>query len=215
MTAKPSPKSGHRHLVLIGYRGSGKTSVGKNLAKILGLDYLDTDIAIQEKSGRSVKEIFADHGEAAFRDMETEILEELVSHQGTAQPTVIATGGGMVMREHNRRLLKQLGTVIWLQVSAKTALDRILGDSFTGEQRPALTDQNLADEVRVMVSDRLGGFGPSPQRGEDGRGALSGTVLPPNAPSPALPRAHPRLCSPSCDCPSACLPPHPANPILL
>jgi shikimate kinase len=155
MTAKPSQKSGHRHLVLIGYRGSGKTSVGKNLAKILGLDYLDTDIAIQEKAGRSVKEIFADHGEAAFRDMETEILEELVSHRGTAQPTVIATGGGMVMREHNRRLLKQLGTVIWLQVSAKTALDRILGDSFTGEQRPALTDQNLADEVRVMVSDRM------------------------------------------------------------
>lgn len=155
MAANQMSKSEHRHLVLVGYRGSGKTSVGKNLAKILGLDYLDTDIAIQEKAGKSVKEIFADHGESVFRDMETQILKELVAHRGTAQPTVIATGGGMVMREHNRKYLKQLGPVIWLEVSAKTALDRILADSFTGEQRPALTDQNLADEVRVMVSDRL------------------------------------------------------------
>lgn len=155
MAANQMSNSGHRHLVLVGYRGSGKTSVGKNLAKILGLDYLDTDIAIQEKAGKSVKEIFADRGEADFRAMETQILEELVAQRENAQPTVIATGGGMVMREHNRRLLKQLGPVIWLKVSAEKALERILADSFTGEQRPALTDQNLADEVREMVSARL------------------------------------------------------------
>ena len=93
MAANQMSKIEHRHLVLVGYRGSGKTSVGKNLAKILGLDYLDTDIAIQEKAEKSVKEIFADHGESVFRDMETQILEELVAHRGTAQPTVIATGG--------------------------------------------------------------------------------------------------------------------------
>jgi shikimate kinase len=143
-----------RHLVMVGYRGAGKSSVGKILAKILGLDYVDTDIAIQEKSGHSIREIFEKAGEAHFRDMETAILEETLEQMQQIAPSVIATGGGMVMRQENRRILKLLGPVIWLKVSPELAIDRILSDRLTGDQRPALTDQNFSEEVRAMIAWR-------------------------------------------------------------
>ena len=144
-----------KHLVLVGYRGSGKSSIGRELAMMLGLDYVDTDHAIQEKAGKSVREIFAEQGEPVFRDMETDILQELVNRSSAAPPSVIATGGGMIMREQNRRLIRRLGPVVWLRVSPKVALHRIISDTFTREQRPALTEHDLADEVRTMVADRL------------------------------------------------------------
>lgn len=144
-----------KHLVLVGYRGSGKSSIGRELAMMLGLDYVDTDHAIQEKAGKSVREIFAEQGEPVFRDMETDILQDLVNRSADAPAAVIATGGGMIMREQNRRLIRRLGPVVWLRVSPKVALHRIISDTFTREQRPALTDHDLADEVRTMVADRM------------------------------------------------------------
>lgn len=142
-----------KHLVLIGYRGSGKSTVGKDLARNLGLDFLDTDNVIQEKTGRTIREIFATSGEPAFRDLESEALEQLLSQEDLA-PSVIATGGGIVMREENRECLKKLGLVIWLEVSPITALQRISQDTFTTEQRPSLSDDSLSDEVHRMIAQR-------------------------------------------------------------
>lgn len=142
-----------KHLVLIGYRGSGKSTVGKDLARNLGLDFLDTDNVIQEKTGRTIRDIFATSGEPAFRDLESEALEQLLSRQDLA-PSVIATGGGIIMREENRECLKKLGLVIWLEVSPITALQRISQDTFTTEQRPSLSDDSLSDEVHRMIAQR-------------------------------------------------------------
>lgn len=155
MSQSHMPQAAPRHLVLVGYRGSGKSSIGKELAMMLGLDFLDTDHAIQEKAGKSVREIFAEQGEPVFRDMETEILEDLVDHARNLPPSVIATGGGMIMRLENRRLLKKLGPVVWLKVEPKVALHRIIADTFTHDQRPSLTEHDLADEVRTMVAERM------------------------------------------------------------
>lgn len=143
-----------KNLVLIGYRGSGKSSVGKDLARMLGLDWLDTDSEIQEKAGRSIRDIFAEQGEPRFRDMETGILQDLNAKSSEVPGAVISSGGGMVMREENRRLLKKLGPVVWLKITPETALKRITADKATAETRPALSTNPLALEIREMISQR-------------------------------------------------------------
>lgn len=150
----PKKEPTAKHLVLIGYRGSGKSSVGKELARMLGLEWLDTDRAIQDKSNLSIRDIFADQGEATFRDMETDILRDLTAKSSQLPSSVISSGGGMVMREENRRLIKKLGPVIWLKISPKTALERITADTATHGQRPSLTDNPLAVEIREMIAER-------------------------------------------------------------
>jgi len=150
----PKKEPTAKHLVLIGYRGSGKSSVGKELSRMLGLEWLDTDRAIQDKSNLSIRDIFADQGEATFRDMETDILRDLTAKSAQLPSSVISSGGGMVMREENRRLIKKLGPVIWLKISPKTALERITADKATNGQRPALTDNPLAVEIREMIAER-------------------------------------------------------------
>ncbi|MFM7131484.1 MAG: shikimate kinase [bacterium] len=142
-----------RHLVLVGYRGSGKSTIGKLVARLLGLDYLDTDLLIQEKAGKSIREIFADSGEEAFRDMETAVLQDLTTRKALPA-SVGATGGGMIMRPENQKLIKKLGLVVWLEVSPEMATARINADTLTAGQRPALTDSSLADEVERMISLR-------------------------------------------------------------
>lgn len=97
-------------LFLIGLMGAGKTTVGKLLAARLGCDWLDTDKVLEQRCGVSVREIFELEGEAAFRDREQRLLEEL-----TLQPNlVLSTGGGIVLREPNRLALKSRGTVVYL-----------------------------------------------------------------------------------------------------
>ena len=145
-------KSG-RHLVLIGYRGSGKTSIGKLVARLLGMEYIDTDIQIQARAGCSIREIFADQGEEAFRDMETRALADLLASKELS-PTLIETGGGIIMRPENREMIKKMGMVIWLAVSPEVATARITADSFSDEQRPPLSDQSLAEEVERMIALR-------------------------------------------------------------
>jgi len=109
--------------ILIGLMGCGKSSIGRRLAKRLQIPLIDLDDYIVAKAGRTIPEIFAEQGEEVFRDMEYEALREVLG-----KSAVIATGGGAIMREENRRLLKANPPVIWLKASPEFLADRIDGD---------------------------------------------------------------------------------------
>jgi shikimate kinase len=134
------------HHFLIGYRGGGKTTVGRMLADRLSREFIDADEFLEAKYGRSIKEIFAQEGEVGFRDKETAVLRELCA-RGQA---VIATGGGVVLREENRRLLRDHGFVVWLTANAATLAARIAGDPTTAERRPNLTVGGQAEIEELL-----------------------------------------------------------------
>lgn len=112
-------------VVLIGFMGAGKTSVGKALAARLGIPFVDTDALIERAAGRTIADIFAHDGEAAFRALETQTLAAL----DAASPAVYATGGGIVTRDENWPLLKRLGRVVHLHAAAEVLFERVRGES--------------------------------------------------------------------------------------
>jgi len=120
-------------LLLVGMMGAGKSTVGRLLADRLGWRYLDSDAQVAQTTGRTVPEIFAEDGEAAFRAEETKALIEAVSG---ADPTVVSVAGGAVLSEENRALLVRSGTVVWLRARPETLAKRV-GD---GAGRPLLGD---------------------------------------------------------------------------
>ena len=101
------------NLVLIGYMGSGKTTVGKTLAKMMQFSFLDTDEMIEKQQNKTIREIFAADGEQAFRDLETDLLKQLVAEK--RKHLVLSTGGGMPLRAENQKLLSKLGLVVYLK----------------------------------------------------------------------------------------------------
>ena len=137
-----------RLIFLIGYRGSGKTSVARILAERLGWDWLDADSVLETRHGRSIREIFATEGEEGFRDKEAALLGEFCR----SNRHVIATGGGVVLRPANRDKLKT-GFVVWLTADAATLWQRISRDAGTAERRPNLTVGGLA-EVEQLLRER-------------------------------------------------------------
>lgn len=137
-----------KNYVLVGYMGCGKTTVGKNLARICNMKFLDTDELIEQKQGRKISEIFATDGENAFRDMETAILRELLTQKKTG--LVISTGGGMPVREENRQLLKELGMVFYLKAKPETVYERVKGDT----KRPLLQCEDPLSRIRTMQEQR-------------------------------------------------------------
>ena len=109
-----------RSIVLIGMMGAGKSSVGRCLQRRTGLARFDTDEIVSSKFGLSISEIFSTHGESRFRELETQVLVELA----TGEATIIVTGGGIVLRKENVDLLKQLGTIVWLDADEETLFER-------------------------------------------------------------------------------------------
>ena len=135
------------HLILIGLRGSGKTTVGRGLAPRLGLPHIDLDEAIVARVGMSIPKMIYEHGWEYFRDQETLALVEATS--GTS--VVLSTGGGAISRPYNRELLKRSGLCIWLQASAQTHCDRIRGL----QGRPPLTTRStLLEEIEQLLEER-------------------------------------------------------------
>ncbi len=112
-----------RPIILIGLMGCGKTTVGKALSKRTGMPLLDTDAIIEEQIGCPIPQIFAEKGEAHFRALETALLRYLLDNPPLT-PSIISTGGGIVVREENRALLRKLGFTVWLNVSISALLKR-------------------------------------------------------------------------------------------
>jgi shikimate kinase len=137
------------HLYLIGYRGSGKSSVGATVAARLGWPFLDADTTLEADAGRSIRDIFATEGEGGFRDRESATVRKL----SAGKPAVIATGGGVILRAENCELLRASGFVVWLKAPAELLWDRISIDPTTAARRPNLAGGGL-DEVRALLAVR-------------------------------------------------------------
>ncbi|MDO4550229.1 MAG: shikimate kinase [Planctomycetia bacterium] len=134
----------------IGYRATGKTTLGRELAQRLDYRFIDSDAEIERLAGKSIASIFAEDGELYFRDMEEKIIGEICGQDGI----ILATGGGAVMREVTRKNLQAAGPVIWLTASAETIFRRMAADVNNSQTRPNLTSQGGLDEIRQLMAVR-------------------------------------------------------------
>jgi shikimate kinase len=135
-------------LALVGYRGTGKSTVGRILADRSNRTFLDADLTVEARAGRPASEIFALFGEPIFRDWEERALAELIEAFPTA---IIAAGGGAVLREANRRRLRDFGSVIWLTAEPAELARRLESDPRGVAARPALTAHGtIAEIARVL-----------------------------------------------------------------
>ncbi len=135
------------HLVLVGPMGAGKSSLGRRLAQVCGLRFIDLDREIETRAGSDIPTIFACEGEAGFRRREREALVDVLTQAGC----VIATGGGAVLDPDNRALLRQHGFVVYLQIDVDEQLARLAHD----RSRPLLAGADLAGVDRAEVLTRL------------------------------------------------------------
>jgi shikimate kinase len=138
-------------MTLIGYRGSGKSTVAALVASALGCDWHDADTEFERRTGGTIAAFIRDHGEPAFREAETSILDDLLRHcRG-----VLATGGGVVLRVANRERLRHDGRpVVWLRVTADVARARLAADPATADRRPALAGTDPLAEVAAAITSR-------------------------------------------------------------
>ena len=139
-----------RPIALVGLRGTGKTTVAQQLALCAGWDWVDVDVEIELRAGKSIAAIFADNGETAFRDIEAEVVAELCQRT----ETVLALGGGAVLREDNRQCLRNCQAVVWLQASPETLARRLEADATTPGRRPNLTNHGGRTEIEVLLAQR-------------------------------------------------------------
>lgn len=135
------------HIILIGFMGSGKTTMGIRLSYKLRRTIIDTDKMIEKMEGKTISDIFAQNGEEYFRKKETETLRKLQSEN---VPRIISVGGGTPLREENRGLLKELGTVVYLKASPETIYQRLKGDT----TRPLLQGDDPMGKITALMSER-------------------------------------------------------------
>lgn len=133
-----------RSVCFIGLPGSGKSTIGRQLARIWGVDFVDSDHVLERQLGCSIKDFFTAHGEAAFRDEEARVLAELACAR---QPGVLSTGGGAVLRAENRAALNQNTTVFYLQSSPEDIARRLRNDT----NRPLLQGDDPLKRLRDLL----------------------------------------------------------------
>lgn len=132
--------------ILVGMMGSGKSSVGRALAAHTGRQFLDTDQLLQHRVARPIKQFFAIYGEDAFRELETRVLQE--QQPG---PFVLATGGGIVLRDVNWHELARIGKIIYLRASAETLCKRLV---VTRHRRPLLQSDDWETKLANLLAER-------------------------------------------------------------
>lgn len=141
--------TGDRAVCLVGLRGAGKSTVGAALARAMRRPFVDLDRAVEGRAGRTVRELFALEGEAAFRALESEALAEALRLLPRA---VLATGGGVVLDPENRRLLRERATVVYLRAEPALLAARVSADPATADGRPALVEGGpLAEAERLLL----------------------------------------------------------------
>jgi len=137
-------------IVLIGYRCTGKTSVGKRLAQRLGIPFFDTDELIQSEAGKTIRELVEEEGWDAFRQRERAIITQLP----LSADAVIAAGGGAIMDAANRKALKEKGLCVWLMADVGTIVERMRDDRASNAQRPPLSSDGLEQETAKILESR-------------------------------------------------------------
>lgn len=139
------------NVVLIGFRGSGKSTVGKALSDRLKREFIDCDAWIEKATGLTIREIFEKHGESHFRTLESQAIGELSAMDGK----IIATGGGAALKYQNMQVFKRNGgKIFFLEVGAETAFKRIQEDATSRSRRPALTEKDPFTEVKEQIEFR-------------------------------------------------------------
>lgn len=148
MAAPPvAPTPGELIVALVGMPGGGKSTVGKQLARQIGVPFVDSDHEIEQRIGGSIKQFFERHGEEAFRELETEVISELIAAPGDR---VLATGGGAVLRERNRELLRDGATVLYLRSTPEDIYRRLKHDT----TRPLLQVRDPLARLRELHQQR-------------------------------------------------------------
>jgi len=137
-----------KNIVLIGFMGSGKSTVGRELHQRLGYSLIDMDQEIEETAGKKITEIFKENGEQAFRDLETQQLEEITKQ--TDKRHIISTGGGVIIRERNRKLLRKLGYVVWLHAPEEIIHERTARNN----DRPLLNQADARQKISKLLAER-------------------------------------------------------------
>ncbi|MGW8160703.1 MAG: shikimate kinase [Desulfobulbales bacterium] len=137
-------------IILTGYRATGKSSIGKILADLIGFEFVDTDQAIEKRQGETIAEMVSRGGWDLFRRKEEDMLLELARSRNK----VIATGGGSVIHQKAWTRLRKNGLVIWLKADVKTICQRLAADNDTEDLRPALTEMGTMDEISMVLSER-------------------------------------------------------------
>ena len=135
-----------KNIIFIGLMGSGKTTIGKQVSKALDMEFFDTDHAVEVKTGVNIATIFELEGEEGFRLREHSLLVDLIDNQ----KKVIATGGGIVLKGENRKLLRQLGTVVYLRSNIKDLILRLKND----KTRPLIQNVNLDEKFNELFKQR-------------------------------------------------------------
>ncbi len=137
-------------ITLIGYRATGKTTLARMLGERLGWDWIDADLEIERRAGKTIVEIFTEDGEAVFRDLEADVTVELCGQE----KLVLASGGGAPLRPQSRRAMRESGKVVWLQARSETVLARMTGDATTAMRRPELTNKSALEEIVQIMGER-------------------------------------------------------------
>mgnify|MGYP003754421283 CR=1 FL=1 len=132
----------HKNIILIGFMGCGKSTVGYELAKKLNFNFIDADAAIEAIAGENIHQIFSERGESAFRKLETDYLKQLCEQNIAGN--ILATGGGMALSEENQKYMKQLGVVVWLDAKFDLIWQRVK----SAKHRPLVTN---TEEAKVNL----------------------------------------------------------------
>lgn len=139
------------NIFLIGYRCTGKTSVGKQLAEKMKVPFYDTDILIVDRIGKTIREWVEEKGWESFRQEEKAIIQEISSRD----PAVIALGGGAVLDPENRESVKRKGMIFWLTADVQTIIERMNTDPNNKDMRPHLSEKDWESEIKVTLTERF------------------------------------------------------------